>query len=87
MQWTYLAPYITGCPSQNQRIQWQNFPALNVTNAPNATALLNQPAISTNETITQACQTVNLTWESPGKQVGPDLSYNTTTSAGAPKVS
>ena len=28
----------------------------------------------------------SLTWESSGKQVGPNLAYNTTTSAGAAKV-
>ena len=85
-----LAPYITSCPSQNQRIQWQNFPALNVTNAPNASVLTNEtlPAISHNRTtpLSQPGNQLNLTWESPGKQVGPDLSYTTTTSAGPAKV-
>lgn len=90
MQWTVLAPYITSCPAENPRIQWQNFPALNVTNSPNASVLTKEtmPAITHNRmmALSQPGNQLNLTWESPGKQVGPDLSYNTTTSAGAPKV-
>jgi hypothetical protein len=30
MAWTLLAPYITECPERNPKIEWQNFPALNV---------------------------------------------------------
>ncbi|EKM54235.1 uncharacterized protein PHACADRAFT_162619 [Phanerochaete carnosa HHB-10118-sp] len=74
MQRTYLVPYITSCPESNPRIEWQNLPALNVTNALNGT----QRAISNNQSTS--------IWE-PAQfvQVGPDLTYNTTTSAGAAK--
>lgn len=89
MQWTYLAPYISSCPESNPHIEWQNFPALNVTNAPNVLAIFNgtQPSISNNQStpITQPGNQLNLSWESPGKQVGPNLAYNTTTSAGQAK--
>ncbi|GJE92284.1 ferritin-like domain-containing protein [Phanerochaete sordida] len=88
MQWSYLAPYISSCPSTNPMIQWQNFPSLNVTNAPNVTALLNgtQPTISNNEStpISQPGTELMLSWDSPGQQVGPNLAYNTSTSAGTP---
>ncbi|OSC97445.1 Rds1 protein [Trametes coccinea BRFM310] len=86
MQWTLLAPYITSCPENNTHLEWQNFPALNITNNPNVTSL-NPPAISSNTTysISNPGRTLNLTWESPGMQVGPDGAYNTSTSAGEPK--
>lgn len=91
MQWTVLAPYITSCPSQNAHIEWQNFPWLSVTNAPNASVLTNEtsPAITHNRTmpLSEAGFQLNLTWESPGKQVGPDLAYITSSSAGEPQVS
>ncbi|KAI8993864.1 Rds1 protein [Trametes punicea] len=86
MQWTLLAPYITLCPENNTHLEWQNFPALTVTNNPNATQL-NGPAIShnTSAALSNPGRTVNLTWESPGKPVGPDGKYNTSTTAGEPK--
>ena len=31
MAWTLLAPYLVSCPHENPRIEWQNFPALNIT--------------------------------------------------------
>lgn len=31
MAWTLLAPYIVTCPASNPKIEWQNFPALNIT--------------------------------------------------------
>jgi hypothetical protein len=37
--WTLLAPYLVSCPAGNPRIEWQNFPGLNITNNPNATEL------------------------------------------------
>ena len=90
MQWSWLAPYITSCPEDNQRIAWQNFPALNVTNSPNASVLTNEtmPAITHNRTtpLSQAGYQLNLTWDSPGKQVGPNNSYTTSTTAGPAKV-
>jgi len=86
MQWTLIAPYITSCPSSNPRVGWQNFPALNITNALNAANLPLNASISNNVTaLSSPGQTLNLTWESPGKQVGPNLAYTTTTTAGAPK--
>ena len=89
MQWTLLAPYIVGCPENNTRVQFQNFPALNITNNPNVSALaLNAtPAASRNETsFTTPGQAIYLEWESPGKQVGPNNSYTTNTTAGEAKV-
>jgi len=90
MQWTLLAPYITACPAKNPKLMWQNFPALNVTNSPNATILSNgsltTASLSTNRTeLSAPGNKINLKWESPGKQVGPNNSYTTTTSAGQPQ--
>ncbi|KAI0645960.1 Rds1 protein [Trametes meyenii] len=89
MAWTLLAPYISSCPDNNTHLAWQNFPALNVTNNPNASTLTNEtgPAITHNRTmpLSSAGSTVNLTWEDPGKQVGPNGAYNTSTSAGEGK--
>ncbi|KAI0762131.1 Rds1 protein [Trametes elegans] len=89
MAWTLLAPYISSCPENNTHLEWQNFPALTITNNPNASTLTNEstPAITHNRTtpLTSPGQTVNLTWEDPGKKVGPDNSYCTTTSAGEGK--
>lgn len=34
--WTLLAPYVSSCPSGQQQLVWQNFPALHVLNQPNA---------------------------------------------------
>jgi len=31
MAWTLLSPYIVSCPAGNPHIEWQNFPALNIT--------------------------------------------------------
>lgn len=57
---------------------------------PNASALNdnNTPAITHNRSVplSQPGHTLNLTWEDPGKQVGPDGGYNTSTSAGEGKV-
>ncbi|OZJ01378.1 hypothetical protein BZG36_05683 [Bifiguratus adelaidae] len=87
MAWTLLAPYIVSCPADNPRLQWQNFPALNVTNNPNPAAD-NQykPAISTNRpALFRPGEVINLSWENPGMKVGPNMSYTTSTNAGAPK--
>ncbi|KAI0665908.1 Rds1 protein, partial [Trametes maxima] len=89
MAWTLLAPYISSCPDNNTHLAWQNFPALNITNNPNASTLTNEtsPAITHNRTVplSSVGSTVNLTWEAPGKQVGPNGAYNTSTSAGEGK--
>ncbi|KAI0355739.1 hypothetical protein OH77DRAFT_309094 [Trametes cingulata] len=87
MHWTLLAPYITSCPADNFHLGWQNFPALNVTNEPNATALVQQsnlkPAITHNLTqpLSKPGQEIKLSWEAPGKPVGPNGTYTTATNA------
>ncbi|KAH9839343.1 uncharacterized protein C8Q71DRAFT_795611 [Rhodofomes roseus] len=88
MQWTLMAPYIVGCPDNNTRVQFQNFPGLNITNSPNVTQLTanSSAAVSSNETDwTTPGQTIHLEWENPGKSVGPNNSYTTNTTAGEPK--
>ncbi|KAI0074649.1 Rds1 protein [Panus rudis PR-1116 ss-1] len=90
MTWTLQAPYLTSCPSSNPQVEWQIFPTLNVTNAPNPNVLsdgsIPRPAISTNRTtISVEGQQIRLAWDSPGKNVGPDLAYTTTSMAGEPK--
>jgi len=90
--WTLLAPDIISCPANQTRLIWQNFPALTITNNPdnNCTGGLFQcpvPAISQNQSIPLSApgREVQFSWELPGKPVGPDLSYVTSTTAGAPK--
>ncbi|KAF9552296.1 Rds1 protein [Agrocybe pediades] len=95
MAWTFLAPYLVSCPAENPRIEWQNFPALNIENNPDATPLYNTsipgndttPAITHNRTIPLSYpgREVYLTWELPGKIVSYNNSYITTTTAGPPK--
>jgi len=85
MAWTLLAPYIKTCPSENPHIEFQNFPALNITNNPNATNLGNA-SISNNITaLSEAGREIKLEWEKPGKVVGYDNKYKTATTAGKPK--
>ncbi|EPQ57188.1 hypothetical protein GLOTRDRAFT_120491 [Gloeophyllum trabeum ATCC 11539] len=89
MAWTLLSRYITHCPEENPRIEWQNFPALYVVNDPTQRALAMNvtPSITHNLSLplTTPGQQVELTWEDPGKTVGYDGLYTTTTTAGAPK--
>ncbi|RPA82255.1 hypothetical protein BJ508DRAFT_189210, partial [Ascobolus immersus RN42] len=89
MAWTDLAPYIVACPKENKKMVWQNFPALSVSNAPNATIGFNStfPAITHNRTLTTAGQSVSLHWENKGQRVGPNGTYITDISpmAGPPK--
>lgn len=91
MQWTQISPWLLSCPAENPRVQWQNFPGLNITNAPNASAITDETlsAVSHNRStpLSQPGQLIQLHWEAPGKQVGPNLTYTTTSSAGAPQVS
>ncbi|KAL0952122.1 hypothetical protein HGRIS_008750 [Hohenbuehelia grisea] len=86
MAWTLLAPYLTSCPEENPRIEWQNFPGLNVTNAyplDNSSVA----ALSTNRTaLSVPGQNITLAWEAPGKTVGYDGKYTTNTTAGPPLV-
>ncbi|PCH43411.1 hypothetical protein WOLCODRAFT_75866 [Wolfiporia cocos MD-104 SS10] len=88
MQWTLMAPYIVSCPAENNRVQFQNFPALNITNNPNVTEMSGfaEPAITRNHSAFSAPgDTLYLSWESPGKSVGPNNSYITNTTAGSPQ--
>ena len=88
--WTLLAPYITGCSDDTPRLVWQNFPALTVLNNPNATAngsdTMFPPAITNNrsEPLSTPGMMVQLSFEKPGKPVGPNMTYLTATSAGDP---
>ncbi|KAF3913201.1 hypothetical protein AA313_de0206395 [Arthrobotrys entomopaga] len=86
MAWTLLAPYIHECPAENPHLPWQNFPALLIENNPNATDPRFGPKISTNRTaLSYPGRIVELSWEEPGKVVGYNKSYVTSTTAGAPK--
>lgn len=86
-----MAPWILSCPAQNPRIEWQIFPGLNITNAPNASAITNETlsAVSHNRTtpLSSPGQLLHLQWEAAGKSVGPNMSYTTASSAGAPRFS
>ncbi|OCH84302.1 Rds1 protein [Obba rivulosa] len=90
MQWTLLAPFITSCPAGSPHLEWQPFPALHIQNNPNAslvcgTSNSSAAAISTNCTALSAPgMMLNLTWDSPGQNVGPNNSYTTNTTAGSP---
>ena len=90
-QWTLLAPSIASCPANQTRLIWQNFPALEIHNPVNFTNssigdLRYTPGISRSRKtpLSYPNRTLELSWELPGKAVGPDLSYLTSTSAGAP---
>ncbi|KAH9483520.1 Protein rds1 [Psilocybe cubensis] len=94
MAWTLLAPYLVTCPAENPRIEWTNFPALNIINNPDATPLYNTsiignnttPAITHNrsEPLSYPGREVFLTWDAPGQIVSYNNSYVTNTTAGAP---
>lgn len=82
--WTMLSPFIKSCPSNNPRIEWQNFPALNITNQPDS--LQGTPGINSNYTLTSGSgRVVTFEWEQPGKVTGYDDLYMTETVAGEPK--
>ncbi|KZT58369.1 hypothetical protein CALCODRAFT_482464 [Calocera cornea HHB12733] len=86
MAWTLLAPYLASCPKENPRIEWQNFPALNITNNPSGPNPAYPPAITHNRTaLSYPGMKVTFEWEKPGKKVGPDDAYTTSSSAGEPK--
>jgi len=83
-QWTLMAPYFASCPAENPKIEWQNFPALNITNNPQGWQ--GNGSISQNRTALSAPgRQVLFEWEAPGKPVGPNGMYTTNTTAGAPK--
>ncbi|KAH7310166.1 protein rds1 [Rhexocercosporidium sp. MPI-PUGE-AT-0058] len=84
-QWTLLAPDIVSCPANQTRLIWQNFPALKILNNPESSF---SEAASTHNVVTPLSEPgrqVDLSWELPGKLVGPNLSYVTNTTAGAPQ--
>merc|ERR1712093_650847 len=92
--WTLLAPYISSCPANSKRLVWQNFPALTALNQPNSarrnatqTGFDCTAAISQNRSIPLSYpgRQVFLEWDNPGQAVGPNNSYITATSAGAPE--
>ncbi|CCG81380.1 Protein rds1 [Taphrina deformans PYCC 5710] len=96
MAWTLLAPYIVSCPASNlgaNKLAWQNFPALNVTNNPSVVPPQNTtqvygaaitPAQNRTTPISGPGRNVTFTFEAPGRPVGPNGSYITATSAGLP---
>jgi len=70
MTWTLLAPYIKSCPKEYPVVGWNNFPGLTIENNP--------PAPGTSDRVntegyqpTSPGRSVNLSWENPGKTVGP----------------
>ncbi|GAA5881391.1 hypothetical protein JCM16303_000159 [Sporobolomyces ruberrimus] len=82
--WTMLSPFIKSCPETNPRVEWQNFPALNITNQPDI--FQGTPGINSNYTLTSGSgRVVQFSWEDPGKKTGYDNSYMTSTVAGEPK--
>lgn len=86
--WTLLAPHIVGCPENNTHLVWQNFPALEVVNNPTPFAGEEAlpAALNTNRTaLTHFGREVEFEFEEPGKAVGPNGSYVTTTMAKAPE--
>ena len=80
--WTLLSPYIKSCPSNNPRIEWQNFPALTILNNP---YYFGAPAVSTNVSLTAPGREIHVQWDVPGRTVGYDDLYETSTVAGRPK--
>jgi hypothetical protein len=85
MAWTLLAPYIKSCPEGQPRIIFQNFPSLNVTNNPSGIDLKYQPAITHDRpALSHPGMEIEFTWGKVGEHVGPNNSYVTNTTAGAP---
>jgi len=96
MAWTLLAPYIISCPDQNlgsRKLAWQNFPGLNVSNNPSVIPPNNTtdvfpsrltPAQNRTTPISGPGRNVTFQYEAAGKNVGPNGSYVTASSAGAP---
>ncbi|KAL2315253.1 Protein rds1 [Schizosaccharomyces pombe] len=98
--WSLIAPFIVGCPAENEKLVWQNFPALHLVSPPVHTNFTNgsfpqypngtymyPAAVSTNRTFPLSLpgQIVELAWDAPGMAVGPNSSYITSTSAGTPR--
>ncbi|KAG7086241.1 hypothetical protein E1B28_002212 [Marasmius oreades] len=86
MHWSLLSNSITSCPKENPRVEWQNFPGLNITNNPAPNEQNLTAGISNNVTaLSEPGRNLTLTWEVPGKITGPDGLYKTNTTAGAPQ--
>jgi len=78
MSWSLLSRYIVSCPAQNPHIEFQIFPALNVTNGPSILVDGYNAAISHNRTsLTEPGRKVTFEWEQPGMTVSYNNSYNT----------
>lgn len=83
--WTLLAPWIESCPPENPKVGWSNYPALTIENEPNLQFEDSQAAVSTNRSaLVHPSEKISFTWENPGKQVGPDNAYTTTTNTQDP---
>jgi len=85
MTWTLLAPLISSCPANTPKIMWNNFPALNITNNPYPPPGPSNAVAKTGYQPTAPGRNVTLSWEAPGKSVGPNNSYTTRSDAGSPK--
>lgn len=85
MTWTLLAPLIKSCPANTPKIMWNNFPGLNITNNPYPPPGPSNAVAKTGYQPTAPGRNVTLSWETPGKSVGPNNSYTTRSDAGAPK--
>ncbi|KAG0272965.1 hypothetical protein BGZ95_011238 [Linnemannia exigua] len=88
MQWSLEARYIVSYLKVNHKypLIWQVFPELRITNNPNSTDPHFGPSISTLRTaLSHSGREVEFEFDAPGKQVGPDGKYTTSTNASAPK--
>jgi len=78
MSWTLLSRYLIECPAENPRIEFPIFPLLSVTNEPNLLQDGYNAAITHNRTsLSQPGDRIELSWESAGKTVSYNNSYNT----------
>ncbi|THH08466.1 hypothetical protein EW146_g8981 [Bondarzewia mesenterica] len=87
MTWTLLAPYIASCPASNPAVKWSNYPALTILDNPFFPDLpLQNASVTRNSTqVTFPGREVFLSWETPGKQVGFNNSFTTSSSACQPR--
>lgn len=79
--WTLLAPNIKGCPPENHKLKWANFPALDIVNNPKPyeDTQFNASLSTIRPHLTAPGREVEFAWEAPGKAVGPNASYVTST--------
>jgi len=85
MTWTLLAPFIASCPPETPKIKWNNFPALTINNNPYPPPGPSDLIAKTGYQPTAPGRNISLSWEAPGKSVGPNNSYTTRSNAGTPK--